>query len=74
MFAAAQIRKFSLQKGPKIALPDAVIQGTAVVKNAMIITRNKKDFRGPDVRIPYEVAKTHPLTFINVVPPPLTKE
>ena len=70
MFAAAKIRKLSIRSGAKIPLPDAIIQGTAVVKNALIVTRNKKDFRGAGIRIPYEVTSTQRLTFSNVVPPP----
>lgn len=54
---AAQIRGDSIRKGPKIALPDAIIMATAQVRNLTIITRNKRDFRGTNVRVPYELVQ-----------------
>jgi predicted nucleic acid-binding protein len=55
MREAARVRSESRHAGPKIALPDAVIIATATIKNLMLVTRNKTDFRGSNVRIPYEL-------------------
>jgi predicted nucleic acid-binding protein len=72
MTRAANLRADSIRKGPKIALPDAIIMATAVSKNIMLITRNKKDFKGPNVRIPYELETATTVTVVNVIPPALT--
>ncbi len=51
MEAATQIRQRL-----RIALPDAIILGSARVAGIMLVTRNTKDFSPqihPDVRVPY---------------------
>jgi predicted nucleic acid-binding protein len=53
MRAAATLVAKRRRAGKKIALPDAIIQATADVHKLMIITRNTKDFRGANVRVPY---------------------
>lgn len=70
MSAAAEIRATSIAISRKIALPDAIIVATAAVHDATVITRNKKDFLHWNVRIPYELSNTTPVSFINIVPPP----
>ena len=67
---AAQIRGESIRKRPKIALPDAIIMATAQARGLPIITRNKKDFTGPHVRIPYELVSglDGTIEVINVAP------
>ncbi len=67
MAEAARIRASSLINPPKIRLPDAVIQATANVTGRLLVTRNKKDFRGNNLRVPYELQNT---TVFNVAPPP----
>ncbi|WP_363184885.1 type II toxin-antitoxin system VapC family toxin [uncultured Thiocystis sp.] len=45
----------ALRKARRIKLPDAIVQATAIVEGAVLITRNTKDFP-PDtagIRIPY---------------------
>lgn len=72
MLAATDIRKASIRFAPKVAVPDAIIMGAAVVRNATIITRNTKDFRDSShcrIRIPYDVTSTDPVGFINILPP-----
>lgn len=72
MLVAADVRKVSIRAAPKVAVPDAIIMGTAIVRNATIITRNTKDFRDrPDcrIRVPYGVTSTNPVDFINIRPP-----
>jgi len=70
MIASMTIRRMSIQMGHKVALPDAIIMGTGIVRGATIVTRNKKDFFTPNVRIPYELKSINPAEFINVDPPP----
>jgi predicted nucleic acid-binding protein len=65
---AARIRRQSIA-GRKIALADALIQATAHITGRLIITRNKKDFRGLNVRIPYEIETVSTVKVINVRPP-----
>jgi hypothetical protein len=36
-------------------VPDAIIKATANVIGSVLMTRNTKDFSGPDVRLPYMV-------------------
>lgn len=67
MAEAARVRAGSLINPPKIRLPDAVIQATANVTGRLLVTRNKKDFRFGNVRIPYELQNA---TVFNVAPPP----
>jgi predicted nucleic acid-binding protein len=72
MLVAMDIRKTSIRSTPKIAIPDAIIMGTAVVRDATIITRNTKDFRNRSdcrIRTPYGVTSTNPVGFINILPP-----
>ncbi|NRR29218.1 PIN domain-containing protein [Oxalobacteraceae bacterium] len=53
----------------KIALTDAVIAATAKMRGLVIITRDKKDFKGADIRIPYELQTKISVSVINVNPP-----
>ncbi|NHZ35779.1 PIN domain-containing protein [Massilia rubra] len=69
MQAAAAIMSERRRLGPKIGLADAIIQATADIKKLTIITRNTKDFRRQDVRVPYELKTTSTVTIINVDPP-----
>lgn len=69
MQTAASIMSERRRVGPKIALPDAIIQATADVKKLTIITRNVKDFRGGNVRIPYELKTESSISVVNVDPP-----
>ena len=41
----------------RIKVPDAIIWGTAACENALLVTRNTKDFpkSDPSVRIPYQL-------------------
>ena len=45
----------SVRQQHKIRLPDAIIWATALTTNAILVTRNTKDFtkNEPSVRIPY---------------------
>ncbi|RFP10133.1 MULTISPECIES: PIN domain-containing protein [unclassified Duganella] len=70
MIASMEVRRMSIQMRHKVALPDAIIMGTALSCRATIVTRNKKDFFTPNVRIPYELTPIDPVEFINVDPPP----
>jgi predicted nucleic acid-binding protein len=47
----------SIRKQQKIKLPDAIIQATAQVHNALLVTRNTRDFpeNSEGVRIPYKL-------------------
>ncbi len=65
MRAAASVMSERRRVGPKIALPDAIIQATADVKNLTIITRNTKDFRGVRGRVPYELKTTSVVSVVN---------
>jgi len=67
MIEAAKIRASSLVKPPKMALPDAIIQATAQVKGYLLVTRNKKDFRCKNLRLPYELQNG---AVFNVAAPP----
>lgn len=71
MALAADLRRDSIHKRQKIALPDAIILATAHARGLMVVTRNKKDFKGPNVRIPYELETVTSTRVINVRPPPL---
>lgn len=70
MHEAAAVRGASIRTPPKMALPDAIIRATGNVTGRLIITRNKKDFSGPNIRIPYELDTQTIVHVINVVPPP----
>ena len=41
----------------RVKLPDAIIWATARINQALLVTRNAKDFprRDPEIRIPYQV-------------------
>jgi len=67
MAEAARVRASSLINPPKSRLPDAVIQATANVTGRLLVTRNKKDFRSSNLRVPYELQNA---TVFNVAPPP----
>lgn len=67
---AARIRSTSVRKRAKLALADAIILATAQSHGFIIVTRNKKDFRGPNVRIPYELETITTTRVINVRPLP----
>ncbi|UOD29731.1 PIN domain-containing protein [Massilia violaceinigra] len=69
MQVAAAIMAERRRLGPKIGLADAIIQATADVRRLTIITRNTKDFRRQDVRVPYELKTASTVTVINVIPP-----
>jgi hypothetical protein len=74
MTAAARIRTEGLRKGPKIALMDALIKATAQVHHLTVITRNTKDFKGPDVRVPYEIETLTLTRVVNVRSPYLPSQ
>lgn len=69
MAEAARLRANSLIYPPKIRLPDVIILATANVTGRLLITRNKRDFRGANIRFPYELQ--HGQVF-NVAAPPTT--
>ncbi len=69
MTAAARIRTEGLRKGPKIALMDAIIKATAQVQKLLVITRNTKDFKGADVRVPYEIETITLTRIVNALAP-----
>jgi predicted nucleic acid-binding protein len=72
---ATTLRKDSIEKKKKVALPDAIIMATGIVRANRIITRNTRDFamlqgfNSHLVRVPYELTNTNPVGFVNVVPP-----
>jgi len=66
--AAALVAK-RRRAGKKIALPDAIIQATADVRKLTIITRNTKDFRGVNVRVPYKLETVTITRVVDVNPP-----
>lgn len=67
---AARIRSTSIRRRAKMALADAIILATAQARGLIVVTRNKKDFKGPNVRIPYELETVTTTRVINVRPPP----
>jgi predicted nucleic acid-binding protein len=67
---AARIRSDSIRMRAKLSLPDAIILATAQACGLTIVTRNKKDFKGPNVRIPYELETVSTTRVINVRPVP----
>lgn len=69
MQASAAIMSERRRLGPRIGLADAIIQATADVKKLTIITRNTKDFRGANVRVPYELKTVSTVSVVNVDPP-----
>lgn len=71
MHEAAALRGASIFRPPKLPLPDAIIKATGNVTGRLIITRNKKDFSGPNIRIPYELETETLIHVVNVAPPPV---
>lgn len=55
--AAIAERAVTLRRQTRLKLPDAIIQATAQEHNALLITRNTKDFDPalPGVRVPYNL-------------------
>lgn len=72
MKAAAELRAGRRRHGKKLSLADAIITATAQLRHLTIVTRNTKDFKGRNVRVPYELQTTCTVTVINVLPPPAT--
>jgi predicted nucleic acid-binding protein len=70
MALATSFRRNSIHNKRKIALPDAIILATAQARRLLVVTRNKKDFKGPNVRIPYELETITTTRVINVRPAP----
>lgn len=73
MRAAAALASKRRRAGKKIALSDAIIQATADVKKLTIITRNTKDFRGSNVRVPYLLETVTITRVVNVNPPAISQ-
>jgi predicted nucleic acid-binding protein len=50
-------RAVALRREHRVRLPDAIIWASAECENALLVTRNRKDFppEDPGVRIPYEL-------------------
>jgi predicted nucleic acid-binding protein len=50
-------RALSIRRQTRIRLPDAIIWASAQMEDALLVTRNSKDFSrlAPDVRIPYSL-------------------
>lgn len=67
---AARIRSTSARKRAKLPLADAIILATAQARGLLVVTRNKKDFKGPNVCIPYELETVSTTRVINVRPLP----
>jgi predicted nucleic acid-binding protein len=70
MMVAADVRRTRIVERAKIALPDTIILATGALMAQFVVTRNTKDFRYGNVRVPYELTPTDPVQFINIVPPP----
>nr|WP_229262887.1 PIN domain-containing protein [Duganella radicis] len=70
MMLATSLRRASVHNRRKIALPDAIIMATAQARRLLVITRNKKDFKGPNVRVPYELETVTTTRVVNVRPLP----
>ena len=69
MRVAAMLLSKRRRAGKKLALPDAIIQATADVHKLMIITRNIKDFRSANVRVPYTLETVTITRVVDVNPP-----
>ena len=54
-----------VRKKERLKLPDAIIRATASVQEALLVTRNTKDFglseEDPSIRIPYNLEANHPI-------------
>jgi predicted nucleic acid-binding protein len=50
-------RAVSIRRKTRMRLPDAIIWASAQMEDALLVTRNSKDFSrlAPDVRIPYSL-------------------
>jgi predicted nucleic acid-binding protein len=50
-------RAVSIRKRTRIKLPDAIVWASAQLDNALLVTRNTKDFSpdDPSVRVPYQI-------------------
>ncbi len=48
---AGRLRNFARSKGRILSIADSLIAGTAILKDAELVTRNVKDFEGLDVPI-----------------------
>jgi predicted nucleic acid-binding protein len=68
--ASAALIAARRKNGRKIALSDAIIVAIAQVRGLTIITRNTKDFKSFNIRVPYELLTTTVVTVVNVHPPP----
>lgn len=64
----ARIRQRALHETPKrrFKLPDAIIQAIANLSGRLLITRDTTDFKGPGVRVPYEIDSLG--NVINILP------
>jgi predicted nucleic acid-binding protein len=67
MMEAARLRAYSLCHPPKMRLPDVIILATANVTGRLLIIRNKHDFRGSNIRLPYKLQNGQ---IFNVAAPP----
>lgn len=52
---AAKFRADSMARQPKRALPDCIIDATAVSLGLILVTRNPKDFKNAVIRVPYRL-------------------
>lgn len=55
--ASVAERAVTLRQQSRLKLPDAIILASAEVHNALLVTRNTKDFdpASPGIRVPYQV-------------------
>ena len=53
-----------IRRGTRIKLPDAIILATARCNNALLVTRNTRDFKedSPEVRVPYVTVLKNPVS------------
>lgn len=53
----AEIRHAALHSQPKrrLNLPDAIIQATANLTGRILITRDTTDFKGKNIKVPYQI-------------------
>lgn len=57
MMLATILRRETIVRRPKVALPDCIILATARASQRIVVTRNPRDFGGqrPQVRVPYDI-------------------
>jgi predicted nucleic acid-binding protein len=55
MMLATILRRETIVRRPKVALPDCIIVATASASQRIVVTRNPRDFGGPHVRVPYDI-------------------